>query len=320
MLGIPWEPSKDMPFSCTVTYLGFTWELDNQTVILSDSKCTKYIQAIEDWHSSRMHPLADVQKLYGRLLHATRVIPAGRAYLTSLEATLAIFGDTPFKPRTPPHHSLDDLSWWHQVLSRPPCPLPIPGPTPIHNFNAFSDTSSGVGIGITLGTHWKAWTLRPGWKSDNRDIGWVESISFELLILHILSDGASNLHFQVFTDNRGVVEGWWNRHSRNRPTNNTFKRIHSALEKANCTAHTKYIPSGDNPADGPSHGIYPPAHLMLPTLPTPPTLCPFISDVTEKAILSHPASLTPIQKLFPLCSSSPPHRDIKCQQFNPSNL
>jgi len=137
ILGIPWEPSKDIPFSPSVTYLGFTWDLDNRTVTLSDSKRTKYIQAIDDWRSSRTHPLADVQKLYGKLLHASHVIPAGRAYLTSLEAMLAIFGDTPFKPRTPPHRSLDDLSWWHQILNAPPPSPPHTRSHPNPQFQCF---------------------------------------------------------------------------------------------------------------------------------------------------------------------------------------
>jgi len=219
---------------------------------------------------------------------------------------LAIFGDTPFKPRTPPHHSLDNLSWWHQILNAPPHPLPIPGPTPILNFNVFSDASSGFGIGITLGDHWKAWKLCPDWKSDNCNIGWAESIGFELLVLHVISDGTSDLHFQVFGDNRGVVEGWWNGHSHNGPTNDTFKHIHSALKAANCVIHTRYIPSGINPTDGPSQGIYPPIHLMLPDLPIPHALCPFIDNITMAHIPPHPASPTPIQKSLPLHPSCPP--------------
>ena len=49
-----------------------------------------------------MHNLLEVQELYGKLLHAALVIPAGRAHLTSLEAMLAAFNDNPFLPHTPP--------------------------------------------------------------------------------------------------------------------------------------------------------------------------------------------------------------------------
>ena len=30
-LGIPWEPSKDTPFSMTPVFLDFTWDLENVT-------------------------------------------------------------------------------------------------------------------------------------------------------------------------------------------------------------------------------------------------------------------------------------------------
>ena len=49
-----------------------------------------------------MHTLEEVHKLHGKLLHASLVLPAGCAHLVHLEAMLSIFGDTPFKARTPP--------------------------------------------------------------------------------------------------------------------------------------------------------------------------------------------------------------------------
>lgn len=40
--------------------------------------------------------------------------------------------------------------------------------------------------------------------------------------------------------------------------------------------HAQYVPSNDNPADGPSHGIYPSAHLLLPPVELPAELTPFV--------------------------------------------
>ena len=205
-LGIPWESSKDVPFSTSVPYLGLIWDLELRVVTLSESKRSKYLLAIKEWNKSRTHSLNEVQKLHGKLLHAALVIPAGRAYLIHLEAMLGIFSDSPFKPRTPPHGCIEDLLWWSRILSSPPRPIRIPAPCFIHDFTAFSDASSGVGIGIVLGERWQAWTLRPEWNSDGRDIGWAESVGFELLVRHIVSSGTSNIHFKVFGDNRGVVE------------------------------------------------------------------------------------------------------------------
>jgi len=84
-LGIPWEPSKDQPFSPSTIYIGFEWNLQAMTVSLSAPKVTKYLEAIACWHQCDGHVLQDVQSLYGKLLHTCTVIPRGRAYLTGLE-------------------------------------------------------------------------------------------------------------------------------------------------------------------------------------------------------------------------------------------
>jgi len=101
-LGIPWEPTKDTPFSSKSTFMGFEWDLENKTVMLTCGKCDKYLSAIKEWSKSAKHTLEDVQKLHGHLSHASLVIPEGNAYLTSLQAMLGIFGSNPFMPRTPP--------------------------------------------------------------------------------------------------------------------------------------------------------------------------------------------------------------------------
>jgi len=101
-LGIVWEPSKLVPFGFTIPYLGFNWDLRDRTVAVPDQKKLKYMAAVEEWEQKATHTLLEVQQLHGKLLHVTLVVPAGRAYLTNLEAMLGIFHDRPFVPRTPP--------------------------------------------------------------------------------------------------------------------------------------------------------------------------------------------------------------------------
>ena len=278
-LGIPWEKSKDIPFSSHPTFLGFVWDLQNKTVSLSKHKQTKYLAAVASWQGSRTHVLLEVQKLHGKLLHASLIIPEGRAYLTNLERCLGIYQDNPFMPRTPPHQTKDDIQWWQNILSGPILSRPVPGPCTVHNFHAYSDASSGHGIGITIKGWWRAWVLLPGWNHDDRDIGWAESIGFEMLVRSILHTEASGITFKVFGDNWGVIEGWWKGRSWNRACNNVFRRVHRLLANSSCTVLTCYIPSAHNPADGPSRGIYPPTSLLLPPIPIPSEIQPFIADI-----------------------------------------
>lgn len=47
-LEIPWERSKDHPFTSFFTYLGFLWDIDNKLISLTNQKRAKYIQAINN--------------------------------------------------------------------------------------------------------------------------------------------------------------------------------------------------------------------------------------------------------------------------------
>lgn len=183
-LGIPWEVSKDVPFGFQVTYIRFDWDLQTRSVVLGLRKKEKYIAAILEWQSHKTHQLNDVERLYGKLLHACLVIPSGRAYLTGLEAMLVIFHDRPFVPRSADKRIRGDLQWWLAILNRTLLSRPIPRPLNLSDVRAFSDASSGVGIAIIIFGRWRAWRLIPGWQTLNGqcDIGWAESIGFKLLV------------------------------------------------------------------------------------------------------------------------------------------
>ena len=278
-LGIRCEPSKATPFGPEVPYLGFSWDLHARTVRLLDKKRTKYLAAISVWEETRTHNLLETQQLYGKLLHASMVFPSGRAYLTNLEAMLALSHHSPFLPRTPPRDTPGDLEWWKRRLSQPGTPRPIHTPRPLIDHEAYSDASSGFGIAITIGLKWRAWKLAPGWNSQGRDILWAEAVGFELLVLHLLSISSEGEHIKVYGDNRGVVEGWWKRSSTNAPTNRVFRRILELSESRNRTIYTRYVPSAQNPADAPSRGSYPPLKFLLDDLSIPVELHPFLISI-----------------------------------------
>ena len=275
-LGIPWEPSKTIPFSSSVPYLGFDWNLAERTVAITEKKKTKYGLAIKEWLPRPTHDLEEAQKLYGKLLHASLVLPAGRAYLTSLESLMASFSKNPFVPHHAPRHTAADLSWWLDALDSPRISRSIPGPAIVMDKHAFSDASSGFGIGVVIGSRWRAWRLIPGWKTDGRDIGWAEAVGFEFLARTLCATSNPGQHFRVFGDNKGVVEGWWKGRSRNWETNKVFRRIHDLADTHQCSFITRYIASRENPADKPSRGLYPPTNYLLPEISIPTALRQYI--------------------------------------------
>ncbi len=278
-LGIQWEVSKSVPFGTEVPYLGFCWNLCTCIVYLLEEKKEKYLAAIAEWESKCMHNLLETQKLYGKLLHALLVMPAGCAHLTNLEAMLGSFHNRIFLLHTPPCDMLDDLGWWRQQLSQPEIARPIPEPQPLIDYDAYSNASSGFGVAITIGLKWRTWLLAAGWKSQGRDIQWAEAISFELLVVCLCALSGEGEHIKVYGDNRGVVEGWWKGSSTNKPTNHVFRRILWISESRNRTIHTRYVPSAQNPADTPSRGRYPPLELLLDHIAIPEEIQHFLIDV-----------------------------------------
>ena len=217
-LGIHWEPSKTVPFGSEVPYLGFCWDLGNRVVHLRKEKKAKYLAVIAEWEQRKKHNLLEVQKLYGKLLHAAPVIPAERAHLTSLEAMLAICNNSPFIPRSPPQDTPSDLEWWKTRLHKPTISKAISEPQPLVNYKAYSDASSGFRIAITVGSRWRAWRLAGGWKAQGRDIQWAKAVGLKLLVIGLCTISKEGGHVKVYGDNWGVVEGWWKGSSGNIPT------------------------------------------------------------------------------------------------------
>jgi len=295
-LGIPWEKSKDQPFGSTTIYIGFLWDITNRRVSLTPPKINKYLTAIQTWQSRPSHVLQDVRELYGKLLHTCSAIPRGRSYLTGFERMLGTCARKPFMPHRPDKAITADLLWWADTLSSGAVSRPILPPAPSTDPQAFSDASSGIGLAITIGSHWRAWRLLPGWQTRDgqKDIGWAEAVAFELLVCAVSSMDNIGPRTILHGDNTGVVEGWKSGRHRNRATNLVFRRIHTFLHALPNHLHinTRYVPSESNPADGPSRGILGPLDLLLPNIPISPELEPFLIDALNPP---SPAELAALQ-------------------------
>jgi hypothetical protein len=209
----------------------------------------------------------------------------------------------PFLPHRAGDRVADDLDWWSALLQSRGVNCPIYPTARLEDRSAFSDTSSGIGLGIIVGNRWRAWRLIPGWKTHNGkcDIGWAEAMAFELLIYTIAAIPDISSHILLQGDNTGVVKGWWEQRHRNQEVNRVFRRVskftHSLPSPFNVV--TSYVASADNPVDGLSRGIFGPTRLLLPPVKLPAKLDAFLIDSTE------PFSPTKLRLLWNRSYSTP---------------
>ena len=201
------------------------------------------------WEQRKKHNLLKVQKLYGKLLHTALVIPAGQAHLTSLEAMLTICSNSPFILCSPPRDMPDNLEWWKAQLHKP----------------TISKAQDGKHGGL-----WQYGRPEDGTSSGLRQsaLNFLSSV-----YVQYLREGSTSRFMGTIRDSsRG---GEKDPVATSQPTR--YFTVILQLSKDSCqTIHTRYIPSKQNPTDAPSWGQYPPTDLLLPTLPMPLELKPFL--------------------------------------------
>ncbi|PPQ81668.1 hypothetical protein CVT24_002936 [Panaeolus cyanescens] len=279
-LGWPWKPSKCTPFSNTFRYLGFLWNISNRTVEIPEDKKQKYTTKISSWISRGKSTRREAENILGTLVHCSLALPSGRSRLPSLTHFIATFNGTrsPFIRKAPPPSVTTDLDWWHSALSSTFCGSTLKSPPQPSNISFWVDASTDWGIGVVFNDRWIAWKLKDGWKCDGRNIGWAEFVAIELGLSVAISEGHTNTHFIIHSDNQGVIYSLTKGRSRSAQQNAVLKRIDRL-----CSVHAiwitcKYTPSSDNLADPPSRGTPPPNIPPLTTAVTIPVeILPFVS-------------------------------------------
>ncbi|KAF5372040.1 hypothetical protein D9615_008035 [Tricholomella constricta] len=278
-LGWPWAPEKFKPFAPSFTYIGFEWCLTTKTVRLPLAKRQKYLAKLA-WLPRAPISLATTESLIGTLNHVTLVIPEGRSHLPALFKFRAGFHSS--SPSWTLHRVTPDVSieiaWWTDQLSNSWCGLDIVRPPPPLDLPIFVDASTSWGIGFFLNGKWLAWKLLPGWKSDDRDIGWAEMVAVDLALRACISSGLRDCHIVIRSDNSGVVGALAAGRSRNSQQNAILRRIVDNFQSNKIWITTSWVSTHDNIADAPSRGRFPPRNTLFPFPPALPSyLKPYVA-------------------------------------------
>ena len=213
---VPLSPNKCCPPTTRMELLGCVIDTVQMTISLPHSKLQAIIAMLQTVNSSRTVRQRDLLSLVGKLVHATKCIPAGRSFFRRLL-------DTAYSVRRPHHwvtltrDTKRDLDWWLTVLPswNGTAPLIHPTWTPPADLQLHTD-ASGIGFGGCCGPAW--FSVR--WPAATTD--WADSVSW-LEMMAILTACLlwghqwSGLRILMHCDNAGVVGAWkkgWSRDPR----------------------------------------------------------------------------------------------------------
>jgi hypothetical protein len=167
-------------------------------------------------------------------------------------------------------------------------------PAPLDLFICM-DASTSWGAGFWMEGKWIAWRCIDGWKSDGRDIGWLEMVAVKLALTAVIAAGYRDVHLLFRSDNSGVVGALQSGSSRNSQQNSILRRIIHLFHDHNLWITTSWISTKDNLSDGPSRGLFPPVDDIFCPLPKLPA---HLSKFLEPPITVRTARLLTIPPTF----------------------
>ena len=178
--------------------------------------------------------------IHGTLQHITFIYRQGHSSLPPFSSFIVAKFPNDFARHHIPRSVTKALMWWEAILQNlSGCCSLFPHPT--IDLDIWVDTSTDWGIGIVLGHLWDAWRLKPSWKTNRCDIGWVESIALELAILWLIQASHIDCNIIVCGDNTGVI-GTFNKGClHNIPHNDSICCMATSIIPNNITISPVYV-------------------------------------------------------------------------------
>ncbi|XP_043216964.1 uncharacterized protein LOC122379098 [Amphibalanus amphitrite] len=204
---VPLSEQKCCAPSTKMELLGCVLDTANMTISLPQAKLQALITLLREIRASRTVRQRRLLSLVGKLVHATKCIPAGRSFFRRLL-------DTAHSVHRP-HHWVTirrdtrlDLDWWLEMLPdwNGTAPLIHPTWTPAADLHLYTDAST-VGFGGFCGAAWFSapWPEATAEWADS--ISWLEMIPILAACL-LWGSHWSGLRISMHCDNSGVVGAW----------------------------------------------------------------------------------------------------------------
>lgn len=272
----PFHPleSKGQKFAPSFDYVGMLWDLESRSVGLREEKRRKFLFRSEIFEvRARESTVTETQcmEIHGSLCHIAYVHRLGRSRLSALSTFTSKFDKYPHGTALhAPPSVITDMSWWSSQLRIENFSRTLLHLGNVRDLGISVDASTVWGVGLKFGDRWDAWRLRPGWKGPSRDIGWLECLAIELLVLHLETMGLRDCRIKLLSDNQGIIGAYNKGRSRNPEVNFSIRRFMHILDCLQISLEVSYVRSEDNPADPISRGELGPKDLqLLPSISLP---------------------------------------------------
>ena len=208
---LPTAPDKCQAPSTRMELLGCVLDTSNLTISLPERKVHDIIASLRTARGARKVRQRDLLSLIGKLVHATKCIPARRSFFRRLL-------DTAHSVQRPHHwvtlttETKRDLDWWLALLPswNGTAPLLHPTWTPPSHLHLYTDASR-LGFGGMCGKHWFSEAWSPAALEWADTMSWMELVPI-LVACALWGATWSGRRVTFHCDNSGVVgacaKGW----------------------------------------------------------------------------------------------------------------
>jgi hypothetical protein len=214
-LGFSLNPSKRVPPTTSLSFLGIALDTIAMTASLPADKITKTLAALRRLQDRSRCTQQELPQLVGLLQFACKVLPAGRPFLRR-------FITAAYSVRHPSHRIYlsadlrEDLGWWVHFLPQWNGILLLSWRpwVPSTAIALFTDASLTVGFGVYFDGHWVngRWEdmegVLPLWKKEHFDIQWAELYAV-VIAAATFGHRWSNMRIRLNIDNEAVAS-WIN--------------------------------------------------------------------------------------------------------------
>ena len=244
------EKSQCSPSTC-VRFLGFLCDSSLQAFIVPEDKKKKFKVLREEILSTPSVTLKSLQRFAGKALSLSLAIPGCKLYVREIFKSISRLHQSSRAAVKLQGELRSEILYWRFLDEWEDC---LPWRSERHlTVSLFSDASKHAWGGILVkdGCRYES---KDYWPETTEDINILEARAL-LNSLMAFQDQIRNSRVDVHTDSRVLKCAWENGGCKSSATNRVLKSVLECSRLCNFSMDVRYIPSGDNPADGPSRQL-----------------------------------------------------------------